>query len=390
MANLLEGWIAYQRIHGKGGKGVSACRIKKYGCIYRGLERLGGTPLPKVLSSKKNLEALVGKINRSKYEAWTKSDYKILLKQLWKMQNGLEQTERPKETEWIKTGVSSSEKKLPKNLITQSEAQKMVATSKSARDKSLVMLLFECGLRVGEVATLKKSSLQFIEKGVRLNVKGKTGERRILAVDTAPYLANWLNQHPTKGEDYVFVGEHWIKNPKQGRKHVKVYCMITEAGIAKILRQVAEAAGLTKHIYPHLFRHSCATRLAKYLSEQELKSYFGWTPNSHMASVYVHLSGEDVDDALLRMHGMTKPKEAEENKLAPRICKRCAKQNSSDASLCQYCGLPFDKEKAMRDELAMQEEMAAMRKEQATTRKQLKQLLDAQVDEKEKKKVKND
>jgi hypothetical protein len=35
-----------------------------------------------------------------------------------------------------------------------------------------------------------------------------------------------------------------------------------------------------------------------------MKEYFGWVQSSDMASVYVHLSGRDVDSALLKLHGM--------------------------------------------------------------------------------------
>lgn len=380
--NLLERWVEHQKTHGKGGRGVSERRIKKYNSIYRGMEKLGHAPVPEILSSKEKTEELVGKINRSKYEAWTKSDYKVLLKQLWKLQNGFEQSERPKEIEWIKTGVLSNEKKLPANLITPGEMKKMLDAAKNARDKALLVLLYECGLRVSEVALLKKSDLAFVDKGVRLSVseKTKTGARQILAVDSQPYLSAWLAQHPTKGGDYVFVAEHWVRNPKPGRKHIREYGRITEAGIAKILRQIKEAAGIEKRIHPHLFRHTAATRLAKYLSEQELKTYLGWTPNSNMAAVYVHLSGKDVDDSLLRMHGLTAPKKTEENKLSPIFCERCNRKNAGDAERCDKCGLPFDKEKALRDEIATQERIAKLEKENLEQNKKIKGLLEAELE----------
>jgi len=36
--------------------------------------------------------------------------------------------------------------------------------------------------------------------------------------------------------------------------------------------------------------------------------YFGWIQGSDMPSTYVHLSGRDIDNAILRIHGKL-PKE---------------------------------------------------------------------------------
>lgn len=35
-----------------------------------------------------------------------------------------------------------------------------------------------------------------------------------------------------------------------------------------------------------------------------MKQFFGRTNDSRMAAVYSHLSGKDVDQALLRLHGI--------------------------------------------------------------------------------------
>ena len=48
-----------------------------------------------------------------------------------------------------------------------------------------------------------------------------------------------------------------------------------------------------------MFRHSAATRDARYLIESELKLKYGWSGGSQMAQVYVHRSGADLDNKLL-------------------------------------------------------------------------------------------
>lgn len=350
---LIEEFIARARKNE-----ISEVRIAKYQTMANSMLKLCGD-IEATLKDMARLELLVSKLNSSHYSAYTKSDFKTFIKQLWKFQNGKDPEDKPHEIRWIKSTLDNKQKKLPKGLLNDSEIKRMLTVAKVPRDRAIIMLLFECGFRISELCALKKSDVVFIEQGVRICVPEgtKTGSRSILAINSAPFLATYLASHPTKENDgFVFLGQHWIT---QGGKKRRIYSQIGAPGIAKMLRLLAKEAGITRRIYPHLFRHSAATTLAKFLSEQELKVYMGWTPGSNMASVYVHLSGKDVDDALLRMHGQLAPK-AQEDKLAPIFCERCNRKNANDATRCDKCGLPFDKEAAKRSEIAVQEKIEKM------------------------------
>jgi ribosomal protein L40E len=83
-----------------------------------------------------------------------------------------------------------------------------------------------------------------------------------------------------------------------------------------------------------------------------MKEYFGWVQDSKMASVYYHLAGKDVDEALLKMHGL-KPKEEKELKpISIKVCEKCQQVNSILAQFCRNCGMPLDLKTAlMYDEI---------------------------------------
>jgi hypothetical protein len=70
------------------------------------------------------------------------------------------------------------------------------------------------------------------------------------------------------------------------------------------LKKISKKAGINKKIHPHLFRHSRCTYMANYLTEAQMNAYFVWVQGSGMPSVYVHLSGRDVDDAVLKANGV--------------------------------------------------------------------------------------
>ncbi|GAH95915.1 unnamed protein product, partial [marine sediment metagenome] len=95
--------------------------------------------------------------------------------------------------------------------------------------------------------------------------------------------------------------------------------------------------------YPHLFRHSRATHLANVLTEAQLREFFGWTKRSEMTSIYVHLSGRDVDKALLKHYGRKheEPETIADN-LTPKTCPRCSLENPATARFCSRCSCALD------------------------------------------------
>jgi len=122
---------------------------------------------------------------------------------------------------------------------------------------------------------------------------------------------------------------------------VNRYREMSYPALAKILKVAAGKAGLKKRITPHKLRHSRATFLASRLTEAQMNQIFGWKQGSEMPSIYVHLSGRDVDDAILGVYGLKKTEE-EKPKLTPRICPRCNRSNTYDGKFCSRCGLALD------------------------------------------------
>jgi hypothetical protein len=73
-----------------------------------------------------------------------------------------------------------------------------------------------------------------------------------------------------------------------------------------------------------------------------MKEFFGWVQASDTASIYVHLSGRDVDNALLKVYGIKKPEEQEESQLNPIKCPRCQEINPFSNKFCNKCGMMLD------------------------------------------------
>ena len=218
---------------------------------------------------------------------------------------------------------------------------KLIDTAKSPQDKALIATLYDGGFRVGELAGLTWQDIQFNEHGARVRVSGKTGERLELLILAPPYLVRWREAHPHPDpESYVFVS-----TSANNYGHPLSY-----QAISRILKKTAESAGIKTRIYPHLFRHSRATTLSQHLTEAQMSEYFGWVQGSGMPSVYVHLSGRDVDNSILKAHGI----EVEEDRDArrkPKRCPRCNHMNAPTDKYCSNCAILLDE----KERLAMQD-----------------------------------
>jgi hypothetical protein len=239
----------------------------------------------------------------------------------------------------------------------------MVNAAENNRDKALILLLYETGARIGEILSLKIKHIMFSDVGAHVMLNGKTGMRRVTIVASVPALASFLDVHPARNnmDSYLFL----TSMNKMVRAPGPRFLPITYAGATKIIETLARRAGLTKRVHPHLFRHSSATRAARFLTEPQLREYFGWTRGSDMPSIYVHLSQRDVDDAIRRMNGIQSAGPSAPKPLV-KDCPRCRQRASPGSKYCTWCGAALDLPAALQlssvlqQILALAPELAAM------------------------------
>lgn len=228
------------------------------------------------------------------------------------------------------------------DILTEDEMEKIANACTSIRDKAMISLLYESGARVGEIEKLKIRDIKNHTYGFHVTLNGKTGKRQVVIHQCQDVLKMWLNAHPENNnpESPLFTT---VK--KYGEPHT--YKPIRRHVIDSILKKAAKKAGIdNKRIYPHLLRHSQATRLANTLTEQQLKKRMGWTGGSTMAATYVHLADQDVDDAVLQSFGVDIVRDKKGN--AIRKCSACGVPISAGLKFCS-CGMPVTQEAAQMD-----------------------------------------
>jgi integrase len=247
----------------------------------------------------------------------------------------------PEVVDWIYCGRKKNGR-LPE-ILTMEEIKKMIDVCDNMRDRALVSMLYESGCRASELLDLKINSLNFDEYGAVLVVSGKTGSRRVRLISCIADLKAWLNVHPGRNEPNVPLFCALTKNNKGSP--------LGDSSLDFIISQIAKKANVGKRVYPHLFRHTRATHLARHLKETELRIVFGWSKDSKTPSTYIHLSGSDVEDRLLELNGI-KIKENEKPPVVPTTkCYRCSEVNSIANKFCYKCNAPLQQETINRLEI---------------------------------------
>lgn len=267
---------------------------------------------------------------------------KVRIKHFYNWLFGLDRGEYPACAKWIRP-TNPYKDKLPINpedLLTREEIKKLMQACNHTRNQAIVSTLYESGARSQELLGLKVKTVVFDKQGGVITLKGKgKRQRRIRLVESIPYLQAWLNIHPFREKPDAPL---WYSTrSKSGISYPYLY---------KLVVRLSKQAGIKKKVTPHVFRHSRLTELAKYLPEQKLKLFAGWTPDSKMASVYVHLSGKDLDEDILSLHGLETQKltaPLKKTSLTPKECPRCQEKNPATAKYCLHCGMILDEKTAL-------------------------------------------
>ena len=300
-------------------------------------------------ATKEDIEGIVAEINtKESFSPTTKYDCKVMLKRFYKLLKGNDE-EYPEEVKWIKNRIKQTEKKIINDgeLITPEDVDKMIEVAEYSRDKAFISLLYESGCRIGEVGCMAIGNVNFDKYGTVINVTGKTGSRKIRVVSSTPHLKTWLNVHPFKNRKDKPL---WINFGARNHNKAMVY-----AGLRKVLISLSKKAGIDKRCNPHIFRHSRATYMANHLTEFQMNQYFGWIQGSDMPSTYVHLSGKEIDKAVLQMNGMHKKRE-EKEEAKVRVCPRCDSINDNNDIYCSKCSFILDEKEAVKIETEKMED----------------------------------
>jgi len=267
---------------------------------------------------------------------------KIILKKFYRWLYGMKKKEYPECVDWI-TLTNNYTYKKPSDMLTDDDVRRLMAKCNNLRDRCIVSLLDDSACRIGELVGIDVGDVHNDGENISIFVTGKTGPRNIGLITSSALIIELLNQSDKNPKAPLFVS---YNQKTYGQR-------LTDNGVYEMLQTLRDRAHITKKVTPHCFRHKRLTQYAKTgrVNEAQLRIFAGWNSSSHMSSVYLHLTEEDVDASrrAIVTGKKPKPKEVEASDLLPITCPRCGKSNDSQNTYCCSCWMPLTRPNVDRD-----------------------------------------
>lgn len=190
-------------------------------------------------------------------------------------------------------------RKIPE-VLSVGEIQKMLdsidlSQPQGHRNRAIVEVLYACGLRVSELVKLRLTQL-FLEAGF-IKVIGKNDKERLVPIgaEAAAHLRTYLEKSRARQENIQKEHENVVFLNRRGAR-------LTREMVFLMVKETAAAAGVTKNISPHTFRHSFATHLVE--GGADLKAVQDMLGHESITTteIYTHLDTEYLKETIYLYH----------------------------------------------------------------------------------------
>jgi integrase/recombinase XerD len=160
------------------------------------------------------------------------------------------------------------------------------------RDRAILEVMYGCGLRVSEAVALKISSLYLKEGFIRVIGKGDKerlvpiGDMAVQAIEE--YLAARCLPADDQSSDVLFLNRF-------GRS-------LSRVSMFTMIKTQALAAGISKEISPHTFRHSFATHLLEHGADLRIVQEMLGHESISTTEIYTHIDSSTWQKEILEHH----------------------------------------------------------------------------------------
>jgi integrase/recombinase XerD len=183
------------------------------------------------------------------------------------------------------------------DVLTRREIDQLEGAATDERNKLMVRILADSGVRLGELCGLTTDPIRRDGRRAFLKIRGKAEHERLVPIP--PDLTRRIERF-VRGRSHNAKGDRLFLSSRRGRDGR--YAPLTDSGVEQFVRGLAYRAGITKRVYPHIFRHSYATEaLRRGMNPVLLAAILGHSSLRMIDSVYAHMNTTDAYDAMLKM-----------------------------------------------------------------------------------------
>lgn len=172
-----------------------------------------------------------------------------------------------------------------------------IKTKEGQRERVILEVLYESGVRVSELVNIKLKDIDFSNKNIL--IFGKGSKERL--VSFGDYALEYINLYLKEGRNLLLDG---VKSDYLivGKKSEK----LTTRRVEQIIDDIIKRTSIKLNITPHMFRHTFATHLldngCDLLVVQELLGHASLSSTE----IYTHVSNEHLREVYLKCHPRNK------------------------------------------------------------------------------------
>lgn len=195
-------------------------------------------------------------------------------------------------------------KSLPK-FLTDDEMERIldnvhITTPAGFRNKAILELLWATGMRVSELSGLNFGDLEL--ENDEIKVFGKGAKERIVLISKRA--KNFLQQYINTARPLI-PGCNGIKINNDENSPVFInntgYRLQTRT-IRNVINEIVERIQLPKHVTPHMFRHSFATRLIEHGADLRVVQELLGHASISNTQIYTHISTQHLKEVYNTAH----------------------------------------------------------------------------------------
>ncbi|SMO71619.1 Site-specific recombinase XerD [Saccharicrinis carchari] len=166
------------------------------------------------------------------------------------------------------------DKKLP-DVLSKAEVEKMLLLTQNIKHKSLMALIYSCGLRRSEVINLKCEDID--SKRMLIKIRGAKGKKdRYIPLSGG--VLDLLRRHYKEERPSV-----WLFQGQKGGQY-------SPTSIVNAIKNAAARAKVKKRVYPHILRHSFATHHLEQGTDLRFIQVWLGHESSKTTEIYTHVS----------------------------------------------------------------------------------------------------
>lgn len=262
-------------------------------------------------------------------------NYKKLIKKLMRWMHNDEPPKWVRNVRLIKEDTPVQ----PSDLLTQAEFDRLMDACRQPRDKAILAVLADSGMRIGALASCRIKNVEFNQYGAIIYISKTSKSKKTTPAKGIPltwstgYLNQWLAVHPLREDPEAPL---WITRDKNMEPLSYKSIRIT---IAKIGIKV----GIKKRVNPHSFRHLAITNwILDGYNEQEIKHRAGWSKGStQMFKIYANYTDQEMNDKIYERCGL---KTENKRHVTLKYCPRCNNTLRPNDKFCAQCSLVLDRQ----------------------------------------------